>query len=246
MVEQTRAFLAKNKQYNLLRKTYNSRFSELKNTNNSDFWDGLIKERADKTNYISKDRIKTIMKMIKLHKGKLLDVGFGRGLLEESINKTSFKLYGIDISKTAIDKMINKEIKGEFIIGSILKIPFDNNFFDFVVALEVLEHISPSDTFQALRELKRVLKERGLLIISVPLNENLEDLHKKGLNFSRHVRNYTPALIEAELKIAGFSIKQKKFLYAFKNFYGFKKFLQKTILKHRWCPNNIVILAQKP
>ena len=246
MVEQTRAFLARNKQYNLLRKAYNGRFSELRNVNNSDFWDDLIKERVDETSSITKDRIKTVMKMLELHKGKLLDVGFGHGLLEKSIDKTNFKLYGIDISKVAIDRMISRGIKGEFIIGSILKIPFNNNFFDFVMALEVLEHISPSDTFQALHELKKVLKEKGLLIISVPLNENLEDLHKKGLNFSRHVRNYTPALIEAELKIAGFSIKQKKFLYAFKNFYGFKKFLQKTILKHRWCPNNIVILAQKP
>lgn len=246
MVEQTRAFLAKNKQYNLLRKTYNSRFSELKNMNNSDFWDDLIKERVDETSFITKDRIKTVMKMIKLHKGKLLDVGLGRGLLEESMDRIGFKLYGIDISKTAIDKMINKGIKGEFIIGSILKIPFDNNFFDFVVALEVLEHISPRDTFQALRELKRVLKERGLLIVSVPLNENLEDLHKRGLNFSGHVRGYTSELIEAELETTGFSIKQKKFLYAFRSFYGFKKLLQKTIFKHRWHPNNIVILAQKP
>ena len=136
-------------------------------------------------------------------------------------------------------------LRGRFRKGSVLNIPFRNDFFDVVVVLELMEHIPPSITFRVLKELKRVLKKDGLLVISIPLNENLEEMIKRGENPSGHVRVYTPGLISAELKIAGFKIKEKVFLYAFKSMYYFKKFLQRTILRKRWEPNNIIVIARK-
>ena len=111
--------------------------------------------------------------------------------------------------------------------------------------MEVLEHILPSKIFIALNEIKRVLKGNGELIMSVPLNEGLEELIKRGVNPNGHVRIYTPELVFAELKISGFRVQKRKLLYAFRNLYTLKKTLQNTIMKKRWKPNNLIIFARK-
>jgi len=129
--------------------------------------------------------------------------------------------------------------------SNILKIPFEEGYFDVVIVLEVLEHIPPSKTFLALTELKRVMKKGATLIVSVPLNEGLKEMVNKGINPNGHVRVYAPELIVAELKIARFKVKRKIFLFAFKEMYFIKKLLQKSILRKRWKPNNIIIFANK-
>ncbi len=46
--------------------------------------------------------------------------------------------------------------------------PFEDNFFDVVLLLDVFEHIGYSDQPMALQEIKRVLKSDGQLIVSIP------------------------------------------------------------------------------
>lgn len=246
-LERLRDELAKSRKLKKLKKTYKESFAEIKNINSPEFWDKLLSNnrKREEKSPISRDRINTVIKLIRARKGRLLDVGFGYGLIEENISKNTFDLYGIDISQKAV-KRIKRMTKGNFKKGSILDISFQDEFFDVVLALEVLEHISPHNTFRAFSELKRVLRSGGILVVSVPLNEKLEEMCKKGVNPSGHVRIYTPELIEAELQIIGFQVHQKKFLYAFKNFYWLKKALQTVILKNRWVPNNIIILARRP
>lgn len=246
-VEKGRDILAKDNKLNLLMKTYNKNFGEFLNINSPGFWDKLlsINRKTEKKSSITRDRVQTVIKMLGDQGGKLLNVGFGYGFVEEKIPKHLFELYGIEISQEAIEKL-KKKVEGNFKMGSILDIPFQSESFDFVLVLEVLEHISPHDTFTALGELKRVLKKRGILIISVPLNEGLEKIYKNGLNPNGHVRVYTPKLIKAELQLAGFKINKERMLYAFGTLYTLKLLLQRTVFKHKWKPNNIVILAQKP
>jgi len=50
-------------------------------------------------------------------------------------------------------------------------------------------------------------------------------------------------MIKAELKIAGFQVLSMKTLSAFRNLYFIKKMISK-ILKNRWKPNDIVVLAK--
>lgn len=246
-IERVRDSLAKNRKLKELKKTYALKLAEIEDLNKPELWNGLISKNIEreKKSPITKDRIKTVISAIKKGRGKLLDVGFGYGFIEEVLRDSHFILHGIDISPLAV-KRIKKKVKGNFRISSILKIPYKDDFFDIVLALEVLEHITPSNTFNALNELKRVLKAKGLMIISVPINEQLEKKCKQGLNPSGHVRGYTQELIKSELEIAGFKLVQEKLLYAFERFYILKKFLQRTILKNRWSPNNIIIIARKP
>ncbi len=68
----------------------------------------------------------------------------------------------------------------------------------------------------------------------------------RGENPNAHVRIYTPDLIKAELRIAGFKILKEKRLYAFHNFYGLKTLIAKHLLPRKFNQNNIIVLAQKP
>lgn len=248
-VEKFRNFLSIRKCYEKFKKTYKSGFEEIVNVNSNFFWDEVFNtESNNKSNsYMVNDKISDLVSFLISKKGKLLDIGIGSGTLEKEIARrdvNNLSTYGIDISSVAVS-LTKSLFDGGSKTGSILNIPFDKNFFDIVVALEVLEHISPSNLFKALSEVKRVLKRGGLFIVSVPLNENLEELIKQKKNLSGHVRNYTEKIIETEINIAGFTVVNKYYYYAFSRLYRIKKILKKTLLKKRWEPNDILLISKK-
>jgi len=98
---------------------------------------------------------------------KILDVGCGTGenlvFLETLFPKT--KLYGIDLYQRAVTFAKNRGHKKIFRANAV-NLPFKDNFFDAVLFLDVLEHIK--DDQSAVEEAKRVLKEKGRIIITSP------------------------------------------------------------------------------
>lgn len=97
--------------------------------------------------------------------GRMLDFGCGLGYLLHAMERT-WETYGVDISPYAIAqaKQNAPRTRLEILAGNHL--PFPDNFFDLVTALDVLEHIpQPADT---LAELFRVSNSGGILVVSVP------------------------------------------------------------------------------
>ena len=64
------------------------------------------------------------------------------------------------------DKVKSWESKSCNIISDITNIPIDNETFDFILCSEVIEHLI--DPFEALKELNRVLKNKGKILITAP------------------------------------------------------------------------------
>ena len=243
LVERARQILATINDLKSLKKTYNSKYAEIKNINTAKFWNTKLsgKTNLEAQDGMTKDRIKTAFNFVPKKAGKILDIGTGYGFVEELLSKNeNIKIFGNDISSVVVRNMKNK-FKGQFLKESIYDMKYSKNSFDAIFMLEVLEHISPSKVFNVLRKIKEMLREKGSFIISVPTNEGLE---KKKDNLSGHTRTYTENLIRAELKIAGFKVLKLQTLYAFKNFYAFKKVSSK-FLRNRWKPNDIIVLAKK-
>ncbi len=93
----------------------------------------------------------------------MLDIGCGweaRLLLD--LQPYISKGYGIDFKAPEI----NTEKIQTFQYTMDNKLPFDDNSFDIVTMLAVLEHLN--DTLSICTEIERVLKKNGLLIITVP------------------------------------------------------------------------------
>lgn len=93
-------------------------------------------------------------------------VGFGTYLL--SVKGKSKEVIGIDISKEAIDWATShyRRPKISFLSTDASRLTFRNNTFDVVCAFEIIEHVE--DYTLLLKEIYRVLKPKGTLIISTP------------------------------------------------------------------------------
>ena len=100
---------------------------------------------------------------------KILDFGCGKGAMFSEIAKInpSAALIGVDVSEKALKSARKKVQNHSFIlVKEGEKLPFKENCFDFIIASDVLEHIY--DTELAFKELCRVLKHNGKILISVP------------------------------------------------------------------------------
>ncbi len=248
-VERLRARLAANSNYKQLVETYSKSYSEIKDFNTPNLWDSLNTEGVRGKNPMDDDRVSIVSDLIQGKKVRVLNVGFGSASLEKKYFKNHLQQdtawRGIDISPASVRKATEEVPRAKFELGNILGLTYKANSFDYVVSLEVIEHIQPRNTFKALKEIFRVVKPGQYFIVSVPLNEGLEGMIARGENPNAHVRVYTPDLIKAELKIVGFTIVKEAKLFAFHDFYTLKTIFAKLLPK-KFKPNNIIVLAQKP
>lgn len=103
-------------------------------------------------------------------KGKdVLDIACGTGYGSKFLKDAgAAKVIGVDISIDAIDFAIAKyKMSGlEFKFGNMLNINFPESYFDVIVSFETIEHIKNPE--RAIAELHRVLKPKGILIVSTP------------------------------------------------------------------------------
>jgi len=107
------------------------------------------------------------IKFVDINSGdRLLEVGCGRGLHFKYYLKKTDDVYGLDISKKLLDEMGLKDrvklFEGNIDDGT----KFENNFFDVIVMVDVIEHTI--NRYLVLKELKRILKKNGRLVIITP------------------------------------------------------------------------------
>lgn len=90
--------------------------------------------------------------------GKIVDLGCGEGVLINQYRKQGYEIEGIDLNYSS------KEVKK----GDIANLPYKDSSVDVCLLLDVLEHLSFNQQEKALKEVKRVLKKGGTLLIAVP------------------------------------------------------------------------------
>lgn len=169
----------------------------------------------------------------------VLDVGCWTGQFEKLAYKISKKIVGIDPKAEAI-KLAKKELpKVDFLIAGADKLPFSNSYFDTVLMMDVIEHLPKESEISVLKEIRRVIKPGGILIISTPNKHFLSILLDPAYFLIGH-RHYGMKEISKMLNEASFKIKKKRFVgnsygliysnisLVFKYALGFEpKFLQK-------------------
>jgi SAM-dependent methyltransferase len=96
---------------------------------------------------------------------RVLEVGCGDGRLLSLLQATN-EVYGIDASQTGIEGCLARRIPAVCLDASSHPLPFPDDHFDSVIILETLEHMM--NPYYALVEIRRVLKEDGKLVCSVP------------------------------------------------------------------------------
>lgn len=108
----------------------------------------------------------------------VLDAACGEGYGAHILSQSAKIVYGIDISEEAIKhaktKYKNKNLN--FINGSIKHLLLEDDSIDVVVSFETIEHVDEKIQIRFLKEIKRVLKREGILIISTPNQYVYSDL----------------------------------------------------------------------
>ncbi len=135
---------------------------------------------------------------LELVKGKsVLDLACGEGYGSYMLSKYATAVLGVDLSNEVIAhakrKYANKTENLRFQQGSASKLSLQDSAFDVVVSYETIEHLYEQS--EMLKEIRRVLKPDGILIISSPNKpvyskngEYQNHFHVKELDFSEFDR----------------------------------------------------------
>lgn len=174
--------------------------------------------RYSKFSYTDDDLIRIEKSIFLLaNKKKVLDVGCGDGQIGKMIkDKFRCEVFGIDVSMKSLElaKKNGLKVKRSRVEE---KFPFASNSFDAVYAGEIIEHLFNPDAF--IKEINRVLKKGGLLILTTP---NLVGLgarvsvflgktpwmvnNRLTKNSAGHIKYFTPKEIKSLLEDDGFKV----------------------------------------
>ena len=134
---------------------------------------------------ISKNPTTEINNTLKPERLKILNVGVGTGD-DLEILQAFGNNYIIDTNVEVLEKINANYIEKKQ--ADVCSLPYADNFFDIVVASDVLEHVENDQ--QAIAEIYRVLKKNGTLIFTIPAFQFLYSQHDKTLQHKRRYNSY--------------------------------------------------------
>jgi SAM-dependent methyltransferase len=104
---------------------------------------------------------------------KFLDAGCSANLVNYNLGEWPSAYYGIDISPALVNAMKGYASANNIPVGGlyatdISDMPFENDFFDIAALIGVLEYCTLEYISLALRELNRVMKPNGRVVLDIP------------------------------------------------------------------------------
>jgi len=126
---------------------------------NSRYWSEVVKDFSNYYNLNDGSRI--------------LDVGCAKGFMLYDFYKlnSNLDLHGIDISKYAIDNSV-PEIKDKLQVANATKLPYEDNSFDLVIAINTIHNLDKDECGIALKEISRVSKKNSFITVDAFNNED--------------------------------------------------------------------------
>ena len=101
-------------------------------------------------------RARFIERFLPKGQGKCLDAGAGAGIYKSLVLSKGYEYVGIDVKPRSQD----------VVYGDITSIPFPDNYFEAVLCVDILEHVEKD--YIAIKEMFRVLKPKGVLVLHTP------------------------------------------------------------------------------
>lgn len=180
----------------------------------SDFWDSVadvydgINKKIGSAHY---QRFTEAVKYFKLKPGnKLLNIWSrtGNAVPYLTENFPAVEIYNLEASPKMIEIANKKYPQHNFFKTDLASLDFADNFFDGIISLETLEHAPDPEKF--LRELYRVLKLGGVLVMSLPPKTAELPLGVYDLLFTNHgegPHRFLPSKeVKKHLKDIGFEL----------------------------------------
>jgi SAM-dependent methyltransferase len=132
---------------------------------------------------------------------QVLDAGCGSGRTLVELQRYG-DVRGIELSEDAAE-MARGRGTGEVVTGRLEELPWTQATFDLITCLDVIEH-TPDDRL-TLRELRRVCKPGGWLLVTVPAYQALWSAHDEA---NHHYRRYSRRGLRAAALDAGWRVER--------------------------------------
>ncbi|MBW2992014.1 class I SAM-dependent methyltransferase [Candidatus Woesearchaeota archaeon] len=139
-------------------------------------------------------------------KGKVLDIGCGNGRHSVYFAKKGFEVYGIDVSKNAIEiarwNAKENKVKVNFRAGSVFSLPYSKDSFDVIIDSGCLHHLRKPQWKMYLKNILRVLKKNAYMELHC-FSVNTPPLgvfRARKRNWSLRRRHYNHFFNEKEIK----------------------------------------------
>jgi len=140
--------------------------------------------------------------------GRLLDVGCAGGELAALLATHGWRVQGAEAEPALVEAARARGVDTRAVDLDRAPLPWSDGAFDAVVAAEVIEHVI--DTDHLLAEIARVLRTRGVLVITTPNLASLENRLRLllgrypmwmdvGVEGAGHLRYYTPRMLRHQL-----------------------------------------------
>jgi len=156
-----------------------------------------------------KNKLEPLLGEIK-HK-KILEVGAGTGRLANRLFKNGADVVALDVSSEMLKVLKGKNSKIKIIVGEAENLPFEDEFFDIVIAAFLIVHLKDPKVF--FDEAYRVLKTGGkLLITNINQKEAPEIKTKNGIIKIESFYHRPQAVID-KLENLAFNIEKNIFIY---------------------------------
>jgi ubiquinone/menaquinone biosynthesis C-methylase UbiE len=230
-----------------------------------DYTEGHI--RSYVSNYQSgrrKYKIKVISRFLNDIRGEsVLDIGIGSGFFTRLCIQKGARVFSTDFADPIIEYHGHENPDFRLIQGNAEELPFRDSSFDLILALDVLEHLHMPLVF--LRELNRVLKSGGRIILSTPntrghlqrvIKRLLKPLANKIISRPRkdihhactHVREYSARELNPWFEKSGFKIEfldtyTENILYLLLNPI-LSVILSDSLRAYTWCNLYYVLIKQ--
>ena len=168
---------------------------------------------------------------------RILDVGCGTGANLLMLSKYG-DAEGVDVSEDALAFCRERGLENVK-LGAAEELPYDDGTFDLVTALDVVEHLD--DDLAGLREMRRVLRPGGRVLLFVPTFMFLWGLQD---DVSNHRRRYRMPELRRVLEQAGFEIERTTYanITFFMPILAMRKLMRLTGIKAE-SENNINVSA---
>ncbi|MCF6464918.1 class I SAM-dependent methyltransferase [Clostridium sp. Cult2] len=155
-----------------------------------------------------KDVLNTIYNIVhKKEKARILDIGFGTGILTKKLYDDGYEIYGIDFSQKMIE--IAKEkmplanlIKYDFSKG--LPKEIKDNSFDYIISTYAMHHLKDEEKNGFIEKLENYLNKDGKIIIGDIAFRSRELLEKCKINYNEYWDDEEVYFVIEELKEALF------------------------------------------
>lgn len=164
---------------------------------------------------------------------KFLEVGCGMGYFSNKATQLGARVTGVDVGANLIKMCRATNKKAKFLVASASDLPFKDNTYDVLLSTEVIEHVEMQSL--ALKEMVRVLKPRGIMVITTPnriFKTAFDLLSLIGIRpYKGNEKWYFPWVLKKELELNGLKVvKEYYFNFVYPNKY-LDKLENKFILK---------------